>query len=483
MVLDDLLTRLDRQTEPANVCEIFLTLYRSVAESGASEVVRRVCSPEASQYDSWHYQHHPLARSVADAIGENPNPWIEDFPSARKKLLFSLQRAQSTIRTFADREEQDVLCIVTALRQLDPIIEKIFGFPPGPLSYPAPPRNNGYTVVRKPRASFYSRYRAKEELAAPPPLQHGEFEQALGLISTYVVPPLSGGQYFEWDLHRIPESIESVWRSHAQNELTFELFSFPHGQRELNLELQNGVFRVHDLGPNHAQIEDRISEEMVLQLSEGASVVLFPELTASTALTKRIKLLLGEHPNRIGMVVPGSQHQEAASGMWRNRCRAIDAVGRDTNIVHDKFTRYPLSEDTVRRIPKAPRDQEILEGIEVTPRRVNLYDSHILGRIAILICRDIIEPQTGEFLRRHFLDHVFVISMSPSLKDFQTTCSQLGRVLDCGIYVVNTAFGDRPEPAFLYLPIRKKQALETCPKQSHEVCKHPFRVRLPRNDV
>jgi hypothetical protein len=482
MVLDDFLARVD-ETEPENVFELFLGLYRSVADSGVSEIVRRVCSPEATHYDSWHYQHHPLARSVADAIGENPNPWVEGFPAAREKLLLNLQQAQSTIRTLADGQEQAVLCIVIALRQLDSILEKILCFPPGPLSYSALPPNAGYKVVRKPRASFYSLYRAKEELPAPPPMQHGEFEQVLGLISTYVVPPLTAGQYFEWDLHRIPESIESVWRGHAQNELVFVFFSFPHGQPELRLDIQNRRFRVLDLGPNQAQLEDRVSEQVVQKLSQGASVLIFPELMATGAMRERLKSLLAAQPNRIGMLVPGSQHQETAPGVWRNRCSAIDAVGRDTNIVHDKFTRYALPEDMVQRIPQAAGDGEILEGIEVTPRRLNLYDSHTLGRIAFLICRDIIEPQTEEFLRRHFLDHVFVISMSPSLKDFQTTCSKLGRVLDCGIYVANTAFGERPEPAFLYLPVRRKQALEKCPKETHQLCEHVFRVRLPRSDV
>jgi len=482
MVSDNLLIHVGKQTDTGNVFELFLSLYRSVAESGLSEVARRVCWHEASRYNEWHQQQDPLARSIVDAIGENPNPWLEEFSSTQKRVLLTLEHAGEAIARAANAQEQAVLCIVTALRQLDPILDKILSFSIGALSYPSPPRADSYTLVRKPRTSFYSLYRTREDLPAPPPLQHGEFDQALGLISTYVVPPLSGGQYFEWDVHRIPESIESVWRLHSQTEISFLLLSFPHGETQMRIDVQESSFRVANLGPKETEIQELVAEQVAKGIAKGASIVLFPELTASDAMTRHVKRLLAEQPNRIGMLVPGSKHLEVSPGVWRNRCTAIDGMGQDTGILHDKFTRYALPDGTIHGLG-GDLGTEILEGIQVTPRRVNFYDSYTLGRLAILICRDIIEPQTAEFLRRHFLDHILVISMSPSLKDFQTACSQLGRVLDCGVYVVNTAFGDKPEPAFFYLPIRRKSPLEACPKQSHEVCSHSMSIRLSRGDL
>ena len=117
---------------------------------------------------------------------------------------------------------------------------------------------------------------------------------------------------------------------------------------------------------------------------------------------------------------------------------------------------------------------EAVETIECTgaPRRIRLYDSFTLGRFAVLICRDVIEPQVPEFLRKHFLDHVFVVAMTPDLGDFLGPCSELGRILDAGIFVVNTAFGSRPQPALLYVPVRGEPTLEVCPPDDHEMCLH-----------
>ena len=451
-------------------------------------MVRKVCFSEREKNRSWFDHIHSPARSIADVIGENPDRWVEEFPAVRDKLLLCLRHAQEQIAgrpQTAKQEitEQEILCIVVLLRRLDPIIEAILRFPSGSNSYPSPPRSDQYTIVRKPRTSFYSLYRLREHLATPPPLQHGEFEKSLGLVSTYVVPPLVGGQYFEWTIDRIPEQIETVWRTLAEKEISFILLSFPHGPFDPAVDFDHHGFRVRNLGQTEPQIREQVVEQVYKYIEKGASVLLFPELTASDALNAKVGSLLAHAPNRIGMVVPGSRHLKDSQNVWRNRCTAMDSMGRDSAVVHDKFTRYALPEKEARRLMQVQSSGEVLEGIEVTPRRIRLYDSPTLGRFTILICRDIIEPQTAGFLRLHSLDHIFVISMSPSLDDFKTICSKLGRELDCGVYVVNTAFGEKPEPAFLYRPIRGKDGIESCPREAHGVCVFELCLNLarPRN--
>ena len=352
--------------------------------------------------------------------------------------------------------------------------------PPGALTYPAKPPSNGYTLVRKPGTGFYSQYRAKKDLDAPPlkeelepptPLTHGEFTESLGLASTYVVDPMVGERYFEWSIERAPVLSESVWREQmAQGQLSFVLVSFPHATVKPTLEFGERCFLVKDLGPSEADVGKEVLEKVrAVAKDGGASVVIFPELTAGGDLVSGIKSLLAASPNRIGMLIPGSRHVEVSRGVWRNRSTALDPIGRESNVTHDKVTRYPLPREMASQYGrnKAVETIECSEG----PRRIRLYDSFTLGRFAVLICRDVIEPQVPEFLRQHFVDHIFVLAMTRDLGEFLRPCSELGRILDAGVFVANMPF-EAPHPALIYIPVRGKQKLEECPQGEHEVCLH-----------
>ena len=195
----------------------------------------------------------------------------------------------------------------------------------------------------------------------------------------------------------------------------------------------------------------------------------FPSARKSGGRVSGLKSLLAASPNQIGMVIPGSRHLEIAPGVWRNRCTALDPMGNECNVTHDKITRYALPK---KMAAQHGRDTTI-ETIECTeaPRSIRLYDSFTLGRFAVLICRDVIEPQVPEFLRQHSLDHLFVRAMTPDLGDFLGPCSELGHILDAGVFVVNTPF-ETPHPALIYMPVRVEPALEECPDGHHEVCLH-----------
>jgi hypothetical protein len=229
-------------------------------------------------------------------------------------------------------------------------------------------------------------------------------------------------------------------------------------------------FLLKDLGPAEADVGKEVLKKVQTIAEEGgASVVVFPELTANPDLVAGLKSRLAALPNRIGLVIPGSRHAEIFPGVWRNRCTALDPIGSDSTVTHDKVTRFALP----RKMAADYGQRGEVEFIECSeaPRCIKLYDSFTLGRFAVLICRDVIEPQIPEFLRQHFLDHVFVVAMTPDLRDFLGPCSQLGRVLDAGIFVANMPF-DAPQPALIYVPVRGKPNLEECPPGSHEVCLH-----------
>jgi hypothetical protein len=255
-----------------------------------------------------------------------------------------------------------------------------------------------------------------------------------------------------------------------RGQLSFALLSFPHATMKATFEFRENCFLVKDLGPSEPDVDAKVVEKVATIVKHGgASVLLFPELTASSALVSSLKSMLAGSPNPIGMVIPGSRHVEVSPGVWRNRCTALDPMGHESNVTHDKMTRFALPRKTAALYGRG----EASETIECTeaPRRIRLYDSFTLGRFAVLICRDVIEPQVPEFLRQHFLDHVFVLAMTPDLGDFLGPCSELGRILDAGVFVANAPF-DAPQPALVYLPVRREPTLETCPHGDHEVCLH-----------
>jgi hypothetical protein len=465
---------LEKHSSTTGLYDLFVSLYRSVAENGLSETVREVFSYWGSaKYRDWRDFSHPFCEAIATEIGNNPNDWIDDFAAMKDRLLARLSALGDVFEMLEDAKHREVALIVIALRELDPIVGKALTFPPGQLTYPSPPRSDDYTLVRKPGPGFYSRYRVKDDLEAPPPLAHGEFRESLGLASTYVVHPLGGEHYFEWSIERASALTESVWREQlAREELSFTLLAFPHITFKPTLEFGEHCFWVKDLGPSEPDINKEVMEKVSAILKNGGtSVLLFPELTASSALVSGLKSLLAASPNQVGMVIPGSRHLEISGGVWRNRCTALDPTGHNSNVTHDKVTRYALP----RKVAVLYGRDEAVETIECTeaPRRIRLYDSFTLGRFAVLICRDMIEPHVREFLRQHFLDHIFVLAMTPDLADFLEPCSELGRILDAGVFVVNTPFDD-PHPAMMYVPVRGEPTLESCPHGEHEVCLHRF---------
>lgn len=464
---------LERYSLTANVYELFLSLYGSIAEGGISEIVRRVFSPwQQARYPEWRNFSHPQCAILSNEIGSDPNEWLDDFATMRDRLLVRFRAWAYELRNQRDVPEQHVASIVIALRQLDVIVGRALAFPLSAATYPSPPDGNSYTVVLAPSTGFYNRYRLREELDPVSPLEHGEFVQSLGLVWTYVVERLAGQQYFDWNIERVQALVESVWRDQrGRGELKFALLSFPHAQLQPNLEFGENCFVVRDLGSSESEF-DRIVLNRVEALAKqgGVSVLLFPELTASSVLVSGIREKLTANPNRFGLVIPGSRHVEVSPGIWRNACVGIDPVGRESNIRHEKITRYALPR---KKAEAYGRDSavETIECIEVR-RQIRLYDSFTLGRFAVLICRDVIESSVPEFLRRHRLDHIFVLAMTPDLEDFRDRCSDLGRQLDAGIFVVNTAEAQPPQPAFIYLPVRGEKRLETCPTGLHQECLH-----------
>ncbi|MGA8502929.1 MAG: hypothetical protein WB683_15355 [Candidatus Sulfotelmatobacter sp.] len=138
-----------------NLYDLFLSLYRSVAENGISEVVREVFSPwESAKYQVWRNSSHPLCHAISEVIGNNANDWLDDFLRMRDRLLGRLAEWANEVEHQSDAIEKEVACVVTTLRELDRIVGQALGFPLGALTHPSPPRSDGYTLVREPNTGL-----------------------------------------------------------------------------------------------------------------------------------------------------------------------------------------------------------------------------------------------------------------------------------------------------------------------------------------
>ena len=92
-----------------NLYDLFLSLYRSVAENGVSEIVRTLFSPWGpAEYRDWRNSSHPSSEAIATEIGDNPNPWIDDFPATRDRLLNRLRVLSEASDASGDSAHQEV---------------------------------------------------------------------------------------------------------------------------------------------------------------------------------------------------------------------------------------------------------------------------------------------------------------------------------------------------------------------------------------
>jgi hypothetical protein len=368
----------------------------------------------------------------------------------------------------------------------------------GLLSHPSPPvPHESSTIVLKQRGQrFFGAVRDeyRHKAPPPPPAHSSAFEEALGLTRLYVVPPLRGNDLFYWTISAMPERLQHLVESVGSTKLG--LMSFPHARDDVYVwvDERNRRFIVPaGLGPNETAILNAIDSAVTHTQAADVVLLLCPELTGSDNLRARFRNILA-HDKRIALVCPGSQHVSIDDETLRNRCLMLGPGGTDMDAqpdYHDKLTQFSLPGSALRYLGyseladaiEADPHKEILENIDISHRRIALWDIAGLGRVALLICLDILDPYVRRFLLRHEIDHVLVLAMSPKLERFANNCADLGRRLDAGVYVVNSChWQDSPQDAaYIYVPYKPKQGgpwpIRRCnpaDKGAHLVCLRVF---------
>lgn len=454
-----------------NSFEFFVELYRFVASGARIDTARSVFTPAGESEDTkWSDGTHSIALELANDVGRYSSiDWQYRFDQIRKSLTTKLATFDGLL---ADRD--DVGTCVTLLRLLDPIIGRLLRTS-SQTTFPNTPDLTSYTIVsRLPR--YFKTYRYKVGAYRVLPIDTYPLKEALRLQFVYLVPPQQADSSVDWEIRRIPKFVDDVLAS--QRHVRLSMVAMPHSEeyRTVTVDPMDHTFRIST--EYSEDILDRVSGVVDRELAASASIVMFPELVGCTALTDRLSMQLKAAPHRVGFILPGSEHLVDASGAHRNRTVALGPTGtRIPSIVHDKVSRYRLPERWLRKEgfegladETLSAVREVSEGISVVPLKAVLYESKVIGRFLIVICRDILEAPINDFCRQHELDHIFVLSMTPSLEPFRVECRNLGRTIDAGIYVVNTHGCPTESPAVAYLPLRGYSEPSDRPTPDHRVC-------------
>jgi hypothetical protein len=458
---------LDACRASKNVPELFLALYYQIATGDAIELVRATFLTSAAPAAlTIRRGQDPITRAFRDELSTcSATSWLDDFTVCLRRLT----EAMTSSGAQAD-DQLRVALIVTALRALDPIIGKILRTSPD-LTFPTVPATNQQTLVYRP-LSYFASYRELINKPRPWPLEHLTFDEALDLRFVYVIPPERPQDFISWKVGRLPKNVDDVLASQPANRFT--LISVPHDEKGVNVAVDaaNRRFTV-TFDPDPELITDLV-RTVSGEIKHGASIIALPELVSNPDIQARLGVELRRQPGRVGLLFPGSEHVLDSGGTPRNRAIALDPTGSVIDgLFHDKITVYSLPTDWLMShgAPAfAASGVEVLEGIDVAPRRLILCESRTLGRILVVICRDILETPVQSFCRKHRPDHTLVLAMSPSLEMFRAQCAILGRDIDGGVYVVNVGGCPKEEPAFFFVPVRMKKSTRRNPGPSHRVC-------------
>ena len=184
-----------------------------------------------------------------------------------------------------------------------------------------------------------------------------------------------------------------------------------HPNRSLSeLDLSRGTdswtFPIGPLDParQHAEINRLISTA----ITAGAQIVVLPELCVTEDLAASLQEW-ARRPDGPLLLVAGSYHHQghrtAGSGPSRRRNTAIGWVrGSDRALLHDKYS---------------PADRPVVEGIEPDGwPEVRVYVTADGWHLAIVICRDLLNPQAVYALTEAGVNLLLVPTMSETLMTF-----------------------------------------------------------------
>lgn len=240
------------------------------------------------------------------------------------------------------------------------------------------------------------------------------------------------------------------------------------------------LFAMDPAAPIHApdMLAGHLDQLLADAREHEIDMVVMPELSMDDHAARVVQGALGEHDFPCA-IVPGSFHIDCDQGR-RNRAPVLD---QDGSLLwnHDKCGAFRIQGKQVRDMAekstsglpglfsgRMPTDEEgntnFIEDIQ-HGCEVQLFDTP-LGRIAVLICADALDPSAGyqSLVQAASIDHLLCISMSNQTSPFLRWAEDLRRVGTAVLFVnagclLSRLPPDDPEcvAAFASLPLRTER--------------------------
>ena len=235
---------------------------------------------------------------------------------------------------------------------------------------------------------------------------------------------------------------------------------------------------------NSDEVNEQLKNILRFATSEQVHIIVLPELTVDQGGRETIsQFLMSQSYNPvIMMVIAGSYHINSESGEYVNEAVVFSYDGRYVR-VHESTSenlRYVewhqrkanafnlIAKDieklrnaqnsSLRRLSQILHDGTTESYEMITESREIILVDTPLGRMAVAICRDFIATEFFSCLRGCRADMVFVPAMTPTLKEFEKRCQDLGRSNQAAVFIANSdllAAKDCPI-AKVYLPWKPK---------------------------
>ncbi|GAB6036924.1 hypothetical protein JCM15519_14830 [Fundidesulfovibrio butyratiphilus] len=222
--------------------------------------------------------------------------------------------------------------------------------------------------------------------------------------------------------------------------------------------------------PDRDTMEEYVCSILAKAQEERVDILIFPELTVDhDALTSMVEYLSTHNgPHQLKLVVAGSFHKERPHAGYVNLATMLDWQG---NVVweHTKKRPFVLTADIIEKSPNRDfirREFDLVAGEELveyihTESPVVFVDTPI-GRMATVICLDMLLPSVESIISRVPCDFLFVPAMTLGIDKFHSKArdifgGQFNMVTACCASVSCTQLfrGEGVELSFLYAPSKK----------------------------
>jgi hypothetical protein len=224
-----------------------------------------------------------------------------------------------------------------------------------------------------------------------------------------------------------------------------------------------------ELQEPHTDLAARIAEYVCTapDVVDTVHIAAAPELMLAPQCHDSITKAIATRRSAAWIVFPGSYHIERGEGVVNRAPIYVGGVLDQSDLTSDPG-RGPVA--AVKRIPVVIPGSggDCVEDIDGSTCSVHLVDTNV-GRIAVMICRDFLDPALRNEVVLMGTDHLFVLSMSPDHgTKFETAMDETSN-FGTGSFLVN-AFTGKSWRVGHRKPLKEAQAIWELPAGEGQHC-------------